>query len=117
MSTREMQSVTARHAGGETGSWGFSEVCSLIEEVLSGSARAEILSQLEGPKDLAGGVLRLRRSMREHVFRVRGGDVDLSAAIAETDRRTRSDGLNVLHDWDGTAEVFNPDVIPVDVAE
>jgi hypothetical protein len=120
MSTREVDApspMTPESAPQPSSAWGFSDVCSLLEEVLSGPTRAEIVAQLEGPRDLATALLRLRRGMREHSFRARGRDVELAEAVAGTHQRTLADGLNVLHDWDGLTEVFNPDVIPVDVAE
>jgi len=93
----------------------FASTCAQLESVLSGDARRQILEGLTGRGEFSKALLQLRRQMRAHVFRAGGRDIDLSALVRTIDLGTRADGFNVLHDWDGMAERFNDDIIPVDV--
>ncbi len=53
--------------------------------------------------------------MRANLFQAGSGQVSLERTIRALDTRTREDGFHVLIDWDGKAEKFNEETIPVDV--
>ena len=53
--------------------------------------------------------------MRANLFQAGSGQVFLERTIRALDTRTREDGFHVLIDWDGKAEKFNEETIPVDV--
>ena len=54
--------------------------------------------------------------MRANFFQTGSDQVSLEQTIRALDTRTREDGFHVLIDWDGKAEKFNEETIPVDVA-
>jgi hypothetical protein len=93
----------------------FTGACSVLETALRGPARRDIAADLSSSTDLRQALLRLRDSLRAHVFKTRAGRIDLAAMVGKYDSRTRQDGFHVLHDWDGKADKVNEDIIPVDV--
>ena len=95
----------------------FEGACALLETALDGAARREIVAALSDAKDFAHALRRLRGGMRDHVWKIGAGKIDLSEVVAKYDRRTRQDGFHVLHDWDGKADHVNDDIIPVDVLD
>src|SRR5712691_2810106 len=93
----------------------FAGACALVETVLTGAARQEIVAGASTSKDFTQALLRLRAAMRANVWKAGAQKTDLDAFIRTYDRRTRQDGFHVLHDWDGKADHVNEDIIPVDV--
>jgi len=93
----------------------FDGTCLLLGEALGGTARHEILADVSKSTNAAKSLTRLRACMRSHSFKWSGGRLDLDKAIRIFDSRTQADGFHVLHDWDGQAEVFNKEIIPVEV--
>ena len=93
----------------------FDGICLLLEKALGGAARQEILADAFRSGNAAKSLARLRAGMRSHRFRSATGQLDLERAIRNFDSRTEKDGFHVLHDWDGKAEVFNKEIIPVEV--
>jgi hypothetical protein len=82
----------------------FGSACDLLETILGGDARARLL---------AGQRLKsLRDRFRSHSF----PGVSLQQVVRQLDSRTREDGFHALNDWDGKAERFLEDTIPVEVA-
>src|SRR5687767_4085424 len=89
-----------------------SDACALLESILGGSARREIVDDFAGASDLAGALRRLRDAMRNNAWPVDGKRIALDAVVDAFDRRTRKDGFHPLHDWDGKADRINADTIP-----
>jgi hypothetical protein len=89
----------------------FEAACSLIEKAVGGGLRREIVAELSASGDLRTVLVRLREGMRSHTWR----HLALARLIHDCDRRTRDEGLHVLHDWDGKADHVNEDTIVVDV--
>ncbi len=82
----------------------FQSACDLLETILQGDGRARILAD----KRLKS----LREGFRSHSF----PGVSLQQVVNRLDSRTRNDGFHALNDWDGKAERFLEDTIPVEVA-
>jgi hypothetical protein len=78
----------------------FSEACRIVESALAGDLRREIATERS--------LRQLREVLRSHA---------LAPFADDFDRRTRADGFHALHDWDGTADRVNPEIIPVDVLD
>ncbi len=93
----------------------FDDACALVEAVLDGPARHEIVAGVSAGADSGVALRRLRESMRANVWRTGNGLVNLDAFIKAYDAASRADGFHVLHDWDGKADHVSPDIIPVDV--
>jgi hypothetical protein len=93
----------------------FAEACALLERVLSGNVRREIVAEVSTSKDFRTALLRLRDSMRSNAWKSGSTELNLGRIVRKFDGLTRSDGFHVLHDWDGIADRVNEDTIPVDV--
>jgi hypothetical protein len=93
----------------------FSHACSLLESVLAGPTRREILESVSVAPDLGGNLLRLRDGMATHVWRAGNRTFNLHNVVSALDTRTRREGLHAMHDWDGIADDVNPDMIAIDV--
>jgi hypothetical protein len=93
----------------------FSHACSLVQTVLAGTVRQEILAGVTTSSDLGRDLLRLRESMATHVWRTGTRTINLHNAITALDTATRREGLHAMHDWDGIADHVNPDMIAIDV--
>jgi hypothetical protein len=93
----------------------FDDACGLLEAVLDGPAREEIIAGVSAGADSGVALRRLRESMRANAWRTGSGIVNLDGFIKAYDAASRADGFHVLHDWDGKADQVNPDTIPVDV--
>ncbi len=89
----------------------FDEACALVEAALA--ARPAILDDVARPREFGKALQRLRDDMRANAWMA--GTIDLDPFVRRYDRRTRQEGLHALHDWDGKADRFNDDSIPVDV--
>src|SRR4051794_7181890 len=86
----------------------FDSACLTLEAALDGEARREILAEISRGKTFNQQLARLRDIMRANRFP--GGGI-----VRELEEKTRSDGFDVLHDWDGKADHPNEEIIPVDV--
>ena len=75
-------------------------LCSVLESILEGNARTQILDRALTGDDFEAGVKQLRSSMQTHIFRASGDVFSLSQMIEELDKNTRDDGFHVLHAWD-----------------
>lgn len=93
----------------------FDGACDLIGAALKGPTRSEIVTGLLASRTSSKPLPRLRYFMRSHIFKSESGQVSLARVVKKFDASARQDGFNVLHDWDGKAEVFNKEIIPVDV--
>jgi hypothetical protein len=98
-----------------TASSAFEDACRLVDAVVSGPARQEIVAELAQARDFRTALLRLRDSMRSHAWKAGTLAIALGKTVKTFDGRTRDDGFHVLHDWDGKADTVNEDIIPVDV--
>jgi hypothetical protein len=94
----------------------FDSACSLIESVLAGSVRSDIVSAAAAAPDARTALARVRDQMRSHRWQAGATRVALDALVGDYDDQTRRGGLHVLHDWDGKADHINPETIAVDVA-
>ena len=94
----------------------FDGACALIESVLTGGARREILAGVSAA-NFKDALWRLRGAMRAHTWKIGHQRIALGDLVAKYDRRTRQDGFHVLHDWDGKADQVNAEIIPVDVLD
>ena len=92
----------------------FDQACAIVGAALKGNARREIVDGV-GAQTLGATLRQLREAMRGNQFRARGQQFFLDRVISSYDGRTVADGFNILRDWDGVAQRFNPDIIPVDV--
>jgi hypothetical protein len=92
----------------------FSRACEMIETILAGSGRQDILAAITTSAELGKNLLRLRDGMQRHLWRARTQTFDLRF-ISAMDARTRREGLHAMHDWDGIADHVNADMISVDV--
>lgn len=93
----------------------FDRACRLAGAALQGPARRHIVDGVAAARDFEGALLALRDRMQRHVWSIGGWTTDLAAIVETYDSRCREEALNVLHDWDGKADRFNTDSIPVDV--
>jgi hypothetical protein len=93
----------------------FEEACALLERALNGEHRRRIVAEVSHTRDLRTALLRLRDSMRSHVWRAGASAINLGKIVKKYDTLTRADGFHVLNDWDGIADQVNEDTIPVDV--
>ena len=95
----------------------FDTARGLIESVLDGSARREIIEAAGASADGKQALRRLREHMRTHTWRIGTRTIALDGPIQSLDRRVRDDGFHVLHDWDGKAERVNAETIAVNVLD
>lgn len=95
----------------------FAAACTTLEGLLSGEARTAIVASVGRPSSGRKAFQRLRESLRAHEFEADGHVISLADAVRTCDRRTRQDGLHVLHDWDGRADHINEQMIPVEVCD
>ena len=94
----------------------FDSACRCLEDILAGDTRPQIVELLSNARNFKEALLRLRDSMRSHVFQAGARQLsELERVVKAFDVRTVEDGFHVLRDWDGKAEKFNEDLIPVDV--
>jgi hypothetical protein len=93
----------------------LNDVLALLTDALEGSLRRDVVAHAAGAGDFTTALQRLRDGMRANVWTVKGVTCDLSRAVQRYDRKTRTLGFHVLHDWDGIADRVNDDTIPVDV--
>ncbi len=87
-----------------------------LEETLSGEARRRIVDEVSKARTFDRAVRHLRDGMRAHAFESGGAPLFSGRWVKAFDVATRRDGFHALHDWDGKADRFNDDIIPVEVA-
>jgi hypothetical protein len=97
------------------GSISFEAACTWLQKTLEGTVRQEIVAGLAQSRTLGKALTRLRDSMERHAWETDARHLELGRIVNDYDRRTRAEGLHVLHDWDGQADRINDDSIPVDV--
>ena len=93
----------------------FARACGLLDTALSGSFRRDLVANLAKTRELEKALARMRESMRAHEWKTGAVSIDLAPSVLHHDRRTRQEGVHVLHDWDGKADRYNDDIVPVDV--
>jgi hypothetical protein len=93
----------------------FDAACSLIHDLLAGSARRAIVADLASAAEFRTALQRLRDSMRSHAWRAGSRSIALGRFVKEFDAVTRREGFHVLNDWDGRGDRVNDDTIAVDV--
>ena len=94
----------------------FSDACAALQEALSTDVRRDIVAEAARSKSFDRAARRLRDGMRLHRFEAAGRSLFTGRFVKQLDDRTREDGFHALHDWDGKADRFNDDSIPVEVA-
>lgn len=100
----------------------FAEACEALEEALAGGFRRDVVDDLVRSGEGKEGLARLRLAMSTHTFptasgAIPGRDRSLRPLVRDLDRRTIKEGFQVLKDWDGRAERFRKDIIPVDMLD
>ncbi|MBX7184012.1 MAG: hypothetical protein K1Y01_02610 [Vicinamibacteria bacterium] len=108
--------MSARGAGSSSRSPSFEEACASIEAALSGAIRQRIVDEVSKARTFDRAARRLRDGMRVHAFEADGAAVFSGRWVKALEQRTRQDGFHALNDWDGKADRFNDDIIPVEVA-
>ena len=89
--------------------------CDVLEKALTGEVRSQILDNLCKVKTFGEALTRLRAAMRAHTFNTRSGQFNIGKIVRQLDQGTKQDGFNVLIDWDGKANKWNEETIPIDV--
>ena len=87
------------------------DACDLLESILLGNARAEIVDELSRTGAFEDWLRRLRKRMTAHAFGE--GSVRLDTMVRRLDNRTRQDGFRVFHLWDHRAHRFTEEIVPV----
>lgn len=93
----------------------FKEACAGLEAALTGGMRKAILDEVSKAKTFDRAARHLRDFMRIHRFDAGGTALFSGRWAKHLDHLTRGDGFHALHDWDGKADRFNDDTIPVEV--
>ena len=94
----------------------FQDACAALESVLEGPARREIVGEVSKAKTFDRAARHLRDGMRAHRFEAFGVSLFTGRWVKRFEHLTSEDGFHILHDWDGKADRFNDDIIPVEVA-
>ncbi|MEO5763493.1 MAG: hypothetical protein ABIR28_14410 [Vicinamibacteria bacterium] len=94
----------------------FQQAAHSLETALTGSVRQRIVVEVLKSRSFDRSVRHLREGMRNHRFEG-GGEALFSGTWAKhLDHMTRAEGFHILNDWDGKADRFCDDTIPVEVA-
>jgi hypothetical protein len=96
---------------------GFHEACEFLENVLRGNTRSQILDYVCLSKTTKDALAKLRSAIRAHSFKTKNGEIHLTHPVRVLDERTKEDGFHVLIDWDGKANRWLGEMIPVDVLD
>jgi hypothetical protein len=93
----------------------YDEAFEILDRVLGGSARVEIVNALvpDNGDDCSAALARLRGGMRSHTFRTAAGPVALERLVRALDQRTCAEGFHVLESWDYRQHRFAADIAPV----
>ncbi len=94
----------------------FDGACKKLHSILTGDARQSVLARLGRAKTFDLAVTQLRDQMNAHRLETTNETLRLDELVTSLDARNRKDGFHVLNDWDGKANRFNDDIIPVEVA-
>jgi hypothetical protein len=95
----------------------FERACALLQSALEGGARRDILARISSSNQLGPNLMRLRESMKSHVWKPGSQTIDLQKFVPAYDAATRKEGLHAMHDWDGVADHVNPEMIAIDVLD
>lgn len=101
-----------RHRSAEVA---FAEACLLLKPALTGTIRQDVVADTSSSTDFRTALLRLREGIGGHLLKAGSTRFCIEPIVKGYDRRSRLDGFHALHDWDGTADKVNPDIIPIDV--
>ncbi len=93
----------------------FTEASAGLQAALTGGTRKAILDEVSKAKTFDRAARHLRDFMRAHRFDAGGTALFSGRWVKHLDHVTRGEGLHALHDWDGKADRFNDDTIPVEV--
>lgn len=99
---------------GMSAGW-FKEASAGLEAALTGGTRKAILDEVSKAKTFDRAARHLRDFMRMHRFDAGGAALFSGRWVKHLDQVTRGEGFHALHDWDGKADRFNDDIIPVEV--
>jgi hypothetical protein len=99
------------------GHMAFHEACELLENILRGGARSQILDYICSSKTIKDALVKLRTAIRAHSFKTKHGEIHLTHVVRLLDQRTQDDGFHVLIDWDGKANRWLDEMIPIDVLD
>ncbi len=89
------------------------EACDILETVLKGTVREEILDEVQKAGTFKQSLKRLRSEMRSHTFKTASDQLVLDRLARDLDHRTREDGFYVLHAWHHVSHKFTNDNMPV----
>ncbi len=93
----------------------FKEACAGLDAALAGGTRKAIVDEVTKAKTFDRAARHLRDSMRAHRFDASGTTLFSGRWVKHLDHVTRGDGFHALHDWNGKADRFSDDTIPVEV--
>jgi len=93
----------------------FAELCDGLEVLLAGAARRDLAERVSHGRTFADACARLEPHIAAHSLPVGRTTLRLKAAVAALDALTKTEGFNVLNDWDGPAVRISTTTIPVDV--
>ena len=85
----------------------FDAACSLVESLLEGTVRQEIVADLARSGDFGQALRRLRDCMRANTWHAGARRIKLDRIVRRFDACTRREGFHALHDWDGIADRVN----------
>src|SRR5262249_11239192 len=109
-----VKSARTRMAGEIT----FDEASRVLEGALSGESRGEILNHLCTAKTFTEALAKMRSAIRSHTFKAKSSQqLHLGKIVRALDERTKQDGFTVLIDWDGKANRWVDEMIPIDVLD
>src|SRR5215208_4941848 len=91
----------------------FEAAATLLEQLLRGPARAEIVDRALTARDFGEAVKRLRAAMRAHTFKAPSGPIVLQPLLNALDAAGRREGLHVLREWEQAAGRMSREEIPV----
>ena len=89
------------------------EACEILQDVLTGSIRSQILDDVQGSGSFKESFGRLRAGMSANIFNTASGKLSLAKLVQDLDQRTRKDGFHVFHAWHHTEHRFTRENIPV----
>ncbi len=91
----------------------LADVLDVLDAMLNGTVRGQILHGMRSRGDVSDWMGRLRGAMSDHRFIAGDRRFDLAPAVRRLDVRTRKDGFRVLHSWNHRTHAFTEDVVPV----
>lgn len=89
------------------------ELCDLLEALLVGAGRRELVGALTDGADGPRALERLRAALREQRLGGAGTARALEGLSRRLDQRTRREGFRVLHSWDHRLHRFSDEPTPV----